>query len=167
MVKQFIHFKTLFIMKNFKITLILLFLSVFMFAGFSQLKGQAFSGLGSQDIAVDVPCANGGLGEIIGGEIPLHIVVFYKDGVPVRMHANAIGFVLHGFTTGDRYNIVGSTQFLWDINPSKGAYTETFVDRTHIVGKGTQYFLKTTAHFTLNPNGEITSDFYVTYEYCK
>jgi len=154
-------------MKNFKITLVLLVLSVFLFTGFSQLKGQSFSGIGSQNLEVYVPCANDGDGEEIAGNILLHIVVHYQDGVLVRMHANAIGYVLHGSTTGDQYNAVGSTQFLWDINPTKGAYTESFVDRTHIVGKGTQYFLKTTAHFTLNPNGEITSDFDVTYEYCK
>jgi hypothetical protein len=156
-------------MKNFKIISVLLGLSIFILTGSSLVNAQSIStkALIVEHLEVYVPCANNGLGENIVGDLPLHVVFQFKDGVLVRMHGNPLGHEMIGETTGDRYLAVGATQFLFDVNPTKGAFTESFVDRTRLVGKGIQYNLKRTTHLTVNPNFEVTVDFDFSYEYCK
>ena len=132
-------------MKNLRIVIAILTVSLFATnSAFSQAD------VFTEDIpiAIFVDCANDGAGELASGVITVHFVE--RDGSFV---AHPQGGTLIGQVTGIPYRATGVTK------ESSGNNGFTFVNRFHFVGKGTQFFIKQTAHVTVNANGDITASF--------
>ncbi len=132
-------------MKNLRASIVIF--AVLLFASTSVFS-QAEVSTVDVPIAVLIPCANDGDGEVASGVLQIHFV--QKDGVSL---AHPQGGTLTGLETGISYQATGVTR------ESSGDNGLTFVNRFHFVGKGTQFFVKQTAHFTMNANGDITVAF--------
>ncbi len=156
-------------MKSYKIVSKLMLLIVFFISGPSLLNAQSVQEKSwTQDFSLWVPCANDGLGEQVVGTVDLHLVFHYKDGVQTKIVAHAPGGILVGQTTGTLFHTTGVTLFLVDNNPDKGAFTDTFVNRFNVVGKGgVRFWIFDTIHVTVNANGETTANILKTTTSCK
>jgi hypothetical protein len=104
-----------------------------------------------------VPCANDGMGEWVTGTVVLHTVVHSnKRGMVTKVHTQPQVTNLVGAVTGMVYKGNGVTQTMYDSNLGDNAFTQTYINRYHIVGQGIQYHVKVTEHLTINANGELT-----------
>ncbi len=126
-----------------------------------------FSPLYAQSVQLDLQqficdfleCANDGNGEFVKGEIGIHGVLhFNADGDITKAHFHPQGGSMYGEITGTRFQATGVTT---DAFPaSNGAQSGTFVNRFHFVGQGgIQFIAYCTFHFTVNANGEVTTNF--------
>jgi hypothetical protein len=112
----------------------------------------------SQD--VDIPCANGGAGETVTISGNLHILITFSisanGGVRAKTHFQPQGATGVGAITGDIYRATGVTQFQFN---SHVGYEETFVNNFRIIGPGpgNNFLAHTTAHLTINANGDVTA----------
>ena len=114
---------------------------------------------------VTVGCANGGLGEDVFVEGFVHLrYVLVQNGnrYTYTENANPQGITGTGLVTGDVYHGTGKTftSYSGDIADDM-SLQGTIVDRFHFVGPGpgNDFYSKVTEHFTINANGEITSEF--------
>ena len=125
---------------------------------FSSALAFSQANISTFDLSVNqfVPCANDGAGELVSGVIQIHVVE--RDGFFV---AHPQGGELTGQDTGITYRPTGVTK------ESSGDNGFTFVNRFHLVGKGTQFFVKETIHVTVNANGDVTAEFFNSELICK
>lgn len=114
-------------------------------------------------IDVFVPCANGGVGEVVSASGRLHflfVIVFNgAGGATFKSHSQPQGVSGVGQTTGVKYQGTGVTQ---DIT-SFGAdfpITQTFINNFRFIGQGpgNNYLVHSTTHVTVNANGQITAE---------
>lgn len=117
-------------------------------AGISQLNGQAERQIIDFEINTWVECANDGIGENVQGWIKVIIVSNSKGFVAHPMGGYAVGDV-----TGTKFQAVGATIERGDSN-EVGATTTSFVNRFHLVGKGTHFYIKGNFHAVMTPGGE-------------
>lgn len=111
------------------------------------------------DIAVFVPCANGGVGEdvLLSGTLhDLFHVTINDNSLHVKFHDQPQGITGTGLTTGLKYQATGVTQE--EFNTSFGL-TDTFVNNFRIIGQGpgNNFLVHDNVHITINPNGTVTS----------
>jgi hypothetical protein len=112
-------------------------------------------------IAIDVliPCANGGLGEIVSlsGNLHdlFHITIDGRGGGHFRVHDNPQGITGVGQTTGAKYQATGVTQS--QTNFTVGS-TDTFINNFRIIGQGpgNNFLVHENFHVTVNANGTVT-----------
>ena len=114
-------------------------------------------------IAVFVPCANGGLGEVVQAAGYLHInthTTINDNRVHVKTHSNPQGVTGVGLTTGDKYQGTGVTQDTNNFDAVDGfPFTFTFVNNFRFIGqgRGNNYTVHENFHVTVNANGETTT----------
>jgi hypothetical protein len=113
------------------------------------------------NVAVFVPCAAGGAGEVVDLSGPLHILVTFTingNNVSGVMHFQPQGVSGTGETTGDKYQGTGVTQSSFKIPLLNGAATFTSVNNFRIIGQGpgNNYLVHENAHVTINANGTVT-----------
>ena len=156
-------------MKNFKISSLLIAITLFVFTGFNRVNAQTQSNNIPFSVLMWIPCANDGAGELVEGEFEVHVAWHYdKDGNLLRFNANPQCGTAIGLTTGTAFRVVGTTQGLTDINPTTGAFTDTYVNRFRVVGQGgINFIVKQTTHLTINANDEITADVHLSFDDCK
>ena len=116
-----------------------------------------------QDITLStfVPCAAGGVGEVVDLSGPLHVLLSFTitaNNVSGVMHFQPQGIDGTGETTGDKYQATGVTSTSFTQSLVNGKATETFIDRFDIIGQGpgNNYSVHETAHLTINANGTVT-----------
>jgi hypothetical protein len=115
-------------------------------------------------IAVFVPCANGGAGEFVLLEGPLHVnqtLTMNDNHYSFSENNNPQGIKGLGQITGDAYNAVGKTSYSFNFDIDDSLPTVfTYVNRFHVVGPGpgNDFYVKQTEHLTINANGEITAE---------
>jgi hypothetical protein len=110
---------------------------------------------------VFVPCANGGVGELIQIEGDLHILfhttISSSGNLHSKFHFQPMGISGQGLTTGDKYQATGVTQ---DEFSSEGPFpiTETYVNNFRMIGQGpgNNFFVHENTHITFNANGQVT-----------
>jgi hypothetical protein len=108
-----------------------------------------------------VPCANGGVGEIVNVAGSLHVVDHATETgngqFHLSHHENPQGLTGTGQVTGDVYHNVGSAHFHINLNPAE---TATQLLTFKLVGPGpdNNLYLRGIAHFTVNANGVVTVD---------
>ena len=112
---------------------------------------------------VFIPCANGGAGEIVHLEGPLHIVTqttVNGNNFSSKEHFQPQGVSGVGSVTGDKYNAVGVTQQQSGGSFVNGQAETTFINNFRIIGQGpnNNYQVHTNIHQTVNANGTLTSD---------
>jgi hypothetical protein len=111
-------------------------------------------------IAVFVPCADGGAGELVVLEGDLHLLLTITENanhLSIKTHAQPQGISGTGLTTGDKYQGTGVTQD--HFTTGLGAQTFTFVNNFRIIGQGpgNNFLVHQTFHVTINANGEVTA----------
>jgi hypothetical protein len=110
---------------------------------------------------VFVPCANGGAGEVIAGDVQLHVLVTSTvngNNVSGMGHFQPQGGSLVGQTTGDTYVATGVTQDSFTGSLQNGRSTFTFVNNFRMIGPGpgNNFLVHETFHITVNANGVTT-----------
>jgi hypothetical protein len=115
----------------------------------------------TESFSLPVPCANGGLGETISGDVQLHVLMTSTvngNTVSGKFHFQPQGSTLVGETTGDLYRATGVTQGTFRGSLTNGQYTETFVNNFRMIGPGPEnnILVHETFHVTLNANGDVT-----------
>ena len=110
-----------------------------------------------------VSCANDGLGEnvILSGE--LHELYHYTmngNSFTFKTHYQPQGVTGVGQITGDKYKATGVTQDTETGSFASGQYSYTHVNNFRIIGqgKGNNFLVHQTWHYTLNANGEVTAE---------
>lgn len=105
-----------------------------------------------------VPCANGGLGDIVDIKGRVHRVEHItetENGFHVVLHANPTNVTGVGRRTGDTYQANGVFNLSFNVGPGQ---TETVRDVFQLVGPGPNNNLTITFreyHYTINANGEL------------
>jgi hypothetical protein len=90
-----------------------------------------------------------------------------SGGFMVSFHFQPQGLTGVGSVSGRTYHGTGLTREITVFSPP-GGFTDTFVNRFHIVGTGGNDSIYTTAtvHLTVSPSGEITASFENTSSTC-
>lgn len=105
-----------------------------------------------------VPCANGGLGDVVDLSGRVHRVEHVtetENGYHIVLHANPTNVVGIGRRTGDRYQANGVFNLSLNVGPGE---TATVRDVFQLVGPGPNNNLTITFrdyHYTINANGEL------------
>lgn len=113
------------------------------------------------DFEAFVPCANGGAGELIVGNGPLHVLLHTTESasgnVQMKFHFQPQGIKSVGQDTGDVYKATGVTQQTF--RAAKGS-SFTFVNNLRQIGPGpgNNFLVHETLHVTVNANGQVTAD---------
>lgn len=113
------------------------------------------------ELAVPIPCAANGAGEIVELSGVLHMLVHVtvdgRGGLHIRTHTNPQGVSGAGLTTGTAYRSTGATQERASIGRTS---TFTYVNNFRIIGAGPRndYVLHQNLHVTVNANFAITAD---------
>ena len=133
-------------MKTLRISFLII--AMMLIAGVSNLNAQAERQVIDFYVGNPVECANDGLGEFVEGWISV-LIVTNKNGYV----AHPQGGYAVGSETGIKYQAVGAT--ISRMNSGPGASTNTWVNRYHLVGKGTHFYVKATYHSVTLPNGDL------------
>jgi hypothetical protein len=113
-------------------------------------------------LVVFVPCANGGAGEIVDLQGPLHVLISFTingNKVSGDSHFQPQGISGVGESTGDTYHATGVTQDHFDGSFNNGQFNETFINNFRIIGQGpgNNFLIHENFHVTINANGDLTS----------
>lgn len=114
--------------------------------------------------AVFVPCAAGGVGEVVVISGTLHtlltMTVDKSGGVHMKFHFQPQGVVGSGLTTGNIYRGGGVTQGHQNIRADGLPFIDTFVNRFNVIGTaGAESFkIHNTVHVTVNANGDLSAE---------
>jgi hypothetical protein len=110
---------------------------------------------------VFVPCANGGAGEVIVGDLQLHVLVTSTvngNNVSGKERFQPQGDSLVGQITGETYRATGVTQDSFQGSLQNVQSTFTFVNNFRMIGAGpgNNFLVHETFHLTVNANGDTT-----------
>jgi hypothetical protein len=111
--------------------------------------------------AAFVPCANGGVGEVVSGSLQLHTLITSTvngNQVSGTYHFQPQGGTLVGAITGDVYQPTGVTEGRFKSSLQNGSFTETAVNNFRWIGSGPGNNLLTheNFHITINADGDTT-----------
>jgi len=109
-----------------------------------------------------IPCANGGLGENVNLNGPLHILIHLTingNNFSSKTHYQPQGLSGYGEITGKKYQATGGTQEHISGSFVNGQYTGTYVNNFRIIGQGAgnNLLVHENVHITLNANGTVTA----------
>jgi hypothetical protein len=112
-------------------------------------------------ISVFVPCADGGAGEVVDLNGPLHTLITFTingNNVSGYFHFQPQGITGTGETTGLKYQATGITQQSFKSSLQNGQANLTFVNNFRIIGQGpgNNYLVHETMHLTFNADGTLT-----------
>ena len=111
------------------------------------------------DIIVYVPCAAGGVGELVELTGTLHILfvttIDNRGGFHSKYHFQPQGIAGIGQTTGAKYQGTGVTQGTFN---GKVGFESSFVNNFKIIGQGpgNNFLIHENMHITFHPDGTIT-----------
>ncbi len=115
------------------------------------------------DLTLDVlvPCAAGGMGEVVELTGPLHLFITYTvngNNVSGSIQSQPQGISGIGLTTGDKYQGTGVTRESFHHSLQDGQANLTFVNNFYIIGRGqgSKSLLHETFHFTINAEGIVS-----------
>ena len=114
------------------------------------------------EIETFVPCANGGVGEVVRLTGILHDLFHLTingNRFVLKFHTQPQGIRGVGLTTGDKYQGTGVTQERFGGSLVNGQFSDTFVNNFRIIGQGpgTNLLVHQVFHVTINANGELTA----------
>jgi hypothetical protein len=112
-------------------------------------------------LSVFVPCAAGGVGEMVDLSGPLHTLISFtinRNNVSGYVHFQPQGITGTGETTGTKYQATGVTQQSFQSSLQNGQANLTFVNNFRIIGQGpgNNFLVHETLHITINANGVAT-----------
>ena len=111
-----------------------------------------------------VPCANGGAGEVVAGDVTIHSLITMTingNRVSGKYHFQPQGGTLTGQTTGAAYQGTGVTQGTFSGSFINGQYQQTDVNNFRIIGQGpgNNFLQHDLAHITITANGDVSVTF--------
>jgi hypothetical protein len=114
------------------------------------------------DQSVFIPCANGGAGEDVTLNGPLHIlttVTLTKNDAHVKLQANPQAVTGVGSVTGNAYKATGITRDDVSVHVAGFPANETLMNNFRLIGKAKAQSLLVhqDLHFTINANGTVTA----------
>jgi hypothetical protein len=114
------------------------------------------------DLVIFVPCANGGAGELVALNGPLHTLISFSmngNNVSGKTHSQPQGISGAGQDTGDRYHGTGVTQDHFKGSFNNGQFNQTFVNNFRIIGQGpgNNFLVHENFHLTINAKSEVTT----------
>src|SRR6516164_9457315 len=112
-------------------------------------------------ISAFIPCADGGAGEVVDLNGPLHTLISFTingNNVSGYFHFQPQGISGTGETTGLKYQATGITQQSFKSSLQNGQANLTFVNNFRIIGQepGNNYLVHETMHITVNADGVAT-----------
>ncbi len=113
-------------------------------------------------IGVFIPCAAGGVGEVVFLDGNLHSLFHSTvngNNFKIKIHNQPQGISGVGLTTGDKYQGTGVTQETFGGSFVNGQFSDTFVNNFRIIGQGpgNNFVVHQTFHVTFNANGQLTA----------
>ena len=113
------------------------------------------------NLTVFVPCALGGVGEVVDLAGPLHTLISFTingNNVSGYSHFQPQGITGTGETSGNKYQATGVTQQSFAQSLQNGQSNFTFVNNFRIIGQGpgNNFLVHETLHVTINANGTAT-----------
>ncbi len=111
-----------------------------------------------------VPCAAGGVGELVALTGRIHILSTVTTdsagGLHFAIHFNPLRTSGIGLDTGDRYRANGITRESFNVDADGFPFVSTFVNHFHIVGIGgaVNFKIHNTIHVTINQNGVLAAN---------
>src|SRR5207249_8670102 len=90
------------------------------------------------NLTVFVPCAAGGVGEVVDLSGPLHTLISFTingNNVSGKFHFQPQGLSGTGETTGEKYQATGVTQESFKSSLQNGQANDTFVNNFRIIGQ--------------------------------
>ena len=114
------------------------------------------------DLVVFVPCANGGVGELVELNGPLHILLTFTingNNISGKTHFQPEGISGVGLDTGDRYHATGVTQDHFKGSFNNGQFNQIFVNNFRIIDQdpGNNFLVHENFHLTITANGAVTA----------
>ena len=111
-------------------------------------------------LAVFIPCADGGNGEVVNLSGPLHTLVSFTingNNVSGYFHFQPQGITGTGETTGAKYQATGITQESFKSSLQNGQANLTFVNNFRIIGPGpgNNFLIHESFHMTINADGTL------------
>jgi hypothetical protein len=108
-----------------------------------------------------VPCADGGAGEVIAGDVRLHTKLtstINGNNISGTAHFQPQGGALVGQATGDIYRPTGVTHESFKNSLQNGQFRLTLVNNFRLIGPGpaNNLLVHETIHVTVNANGDTT-----------
>ena len=115
-------------------------------------------------LSVFVPCAAGGVGEIVDLSGSIHALLTFTingNNVSGVMHFQPQGISGTGETTGLKYQATGVTSTSFKMSLQDGETNRTFINRFDIIGQGPNdnFRVHETAHITFNADGTVNVTF--------
>jgi hypothetical protein len=113
------------------------------------------------NLAVFIPCAAGGAGEVVDLSGPLHTLISFTingNNISGYFHFQPQGISGTGETTGAKYQATGVTQESFKASLQNGQFNFTFVNNFRIIGQGpgNNYLVHETLHLTINADSTVT-----------
>jgi len=114
------------------------------------------------EIDLDIPCANGGAGELVSLTGDLHVLTTFDINANVvrgRFHDQPEGIKGFGSITGDRYEATGVSQGQFKASLQNGQAIVSFINNFRIIGQGTgnNFLVHQNVHLIINANGDMTT----------
>ena len=114
------------------------------------------------EIDLEIPCANGGAGELVSLTGNLHVLTTYSingNVVRGRFHDQPEDIKGFGSVTGDRYEATGVSQGQFKASLQNGQAIVSFINNFRIIGQGTgnNFLVHQNVHMTINANGDLTT----------
>ena len=111
---------------------------------------------------IEVPCANGGVGETVVLTGNIHILIHTTlngNHFSTKYQFQPQGVSGIGQTTGDKYQAIGVSQEQINGSLNNGKYVDTYINNFRLVapGKGNNYTVHVNTHITINASGETTA----------
>jgi hypothetical protein len=109
-------------------------------------------------LTVYIPCAAGGIGEVVDLNGPLHTLISFtvsNNSVSGKFHFQPQGISGVGEVSGVKYQATGITDETFKTSLQNGQANLTFVNNFRIIGQGSanNFLLHETFHFTVNADG--------------
>lgn len=114
------------------------------------------------EIDLDIPCANGGAGELVSLTGNLHILTTFNingNVVRGRFHEQPQGVSGFGSVSGERYQATGVSQGEFKSSLHNGQAIVSFINNFRIIGQGpgNNFLVHQNVHLIINANGDMTA----------
>ena len=112
-------------------------------------------------LTVYIPCAAGGIGEVVDLSGPLHTLISFtvsNNNVSGKFHFQPQGIGGVGEVSGVKYQATGVTEETFKTSLRNGQASLTFVNNFRMIGQGpaNNFLVHETFHFMLNADGTAT-----------
>src|SRR5215813_14493898 len=113
-------------------------------------------------ISVFIPCAAGGVGEVVTLNGNLHVLISTTvngNHISSDMHFQPQGITGVGSVSGDKYQGTGITRFSFEADVAGFPFIQTMVNNFKIIGQGSddKFLVHENLHVTVNANGTVTA----------